>query len=146
MPSIRAPSLARRVVSTYAFLEGGDDSDAAIEMPMQVRATEAWDEAQTCRGGGKPWQSENFSDSGTDFGGSTGAADKSILSHDQDLEDWPNSLPIVPSFWKHRCTPCLDDGILKAVKALFDLPWFRRVWIIQEVIGAPHVKIFAANS
>jgi hypothetical protein len=56
-------------------------------------------------------------------------------------EDWPEDLPRVPASWKHRSIPDLDAAVWSSVGALFRLPWFRRVWIIQEIVGAPHVKI-----
>ncbi|PMD47662.1 hypothetical protein L207DRAFT_415975, partial [Hyaloscypha variabilis F] len=100
------PVIFQRASSTCAFLEGGEGSDAAIEMLMQVRYKDSHAE----------W---------TRF----------------DLEEWPKYLPKIPASWHGRSIPPLDDDIWTSVRALFDLSWFRRVWIIQEVVAAPVVKI-----
>ena len=58
-----------------------------------------------------------------------------------DAEDWPEFLPRVPACWKERCIPHPDDAIWTSVGALFAVSWFRRVWVIQEIVAAPNVKI-----
>jgi hypothetical protein len=45
------------------------------------------------------------------------------------------------SAWERNHLPPLSSPIWSSVKALFELPYFRRAWIIQEVVAAPNVKL-----
>jgi hypothetical protein len=138
------PKIFQSAASTYAFLNGDDGSDSAIEMLMQIRAKAGFDEKSEVE---TPItddvESEIGSDSelGTSSGASTVADDGPSSKHIPYSEDWPEDLPKVPASWNYRSIPHLDATIWSSVGALFRLPWFRRVWIIQEVVGAPHVKI-----
>ena len=58
---------------------------------------------------------------------------------------WPETLPSVPPSWANSNIPDQDDPIWSSVKALFNLPWFRRVWIIQEIVAAPTVRIICGK-
>jgi hypothetical protein len=140
------PEIFQAAASTYAFLEGCKGSDAAIEMLMQVRAKAAVDEKS------KPGtyitdetESELGNDSETDSGEST-ETDAGTSSVDGPIaEDWPEDLPRVPASWNDRCIPHLDDAIWTSVREVFALSWFRRVWIIQEIVAAPNVKIICGK-
>jgi len=130
--------------STYAFLEGGEGSDAAIEMLMQVRYKDACEPKSTHETGTSDRtesESRAESEEGTDSGQRTETEDEADSNDGFGSEDWPEDLPTYPASWNDRCMPPLDDDIWTSVKAVFDLPWFRRVWIIQEVVAAPIVKI-----
>lgn len=111
---------------------------------MQVRAKAACDEKsklETHTTDGTESKLGNDSESETDSGESTEADDGTSSKDGCYSEDWLEDLPRLPTSWKHRCIPHLDDPIWTSVRALFDLSWFRRVWIIQEVVVAPSVKI-----
>jgi hypothetical protein len=135
------PKIFQNAASTYAFLEGGRGSDAAVQMLMQVRFKAACDERLTRERERVEQEAEEnpeFDETGS--GGRlkptpTSSRDQIFSKH------WPEDLPSVPVSWKYRSTPDLKAPIWASVKALFSLPWFRRVWIIQEIVGAPHVKI-----
>lgn len=103
---------------TYAFVDGGVDSDAALQMLMQVRLHAM---------------------------GKTRAASHQFdqVKTDQMIEDelWPKSIPKAPRYWGARGIPHPQDQIWASVEAFFSLPWFRRVWIIQEVVVAHNVEI-----
>ncbi|KAJ4290882.1 hypothetical protein N0V90_010078 [Kalmusia sp. IMI 367209] len=58
-----------------------------------------------------------------------------------DLYEWPAGLPRIPSSWHGNRIPSLRSPIWTSVKALFALPYFRRAWIIQEVVASPNVKV-----
>jgi hypothetical protein len=144
------PKIFQISASTYAFLEGGKGSDAAIEMLMQVRAKAACEEKsklETDATDGTESEVGNDSECETDLGKSTEADDGTSSkdwSNSKDWsssKDWPADLPRVPTSWNDRCIPHLDDAIWTSVEAVFALSWFRRVWIIQEIVAAPSVKI-----
>ncbi|PQE10655.1 heterokaryon incompatibility protein [Rutstroemia sp. NJR-2017a BBW] len=136
------PKIFQNAASTYAFLEGGEGSDAAIEMLMQVRFKAACDEKSKLKMERADEEAEENESAGeTDLGESTKSGKRTSSDRRICLEDWPENLPRVPESWKHRSIPNLDAGIWSSVGTLFRLPWFRRVWIIQEIVGAPHVKI-----
>jgi hypothetical protein len=139
------PKIFQNAASTYAFLEGGKGSDVAIRMLMQVRFKNACDEKSKLeRERADEEAEENFEielAGETDLGESMKSRKRTISNRWICSEDWPEDLPRVPASWKHRSIPDLDIAIWGSVGALFRLPWFRRVWIIQEIVGAPHVKI-----
>ncbi len=60
-------------------------------------------------------------------------------------EDWPHYLRKVPSSWSDRPIPHLNDKIWISVKGFFTLPFFRRVWIIQEVVAAFRVMVICGH-
>ena len=137
------PKIFQTAASTYAFLEGGKGSDAAIEMLMQVRVKAACDKKskfETFTTDGTKSELGNDSDCETSSGESTDT-DELSSKDGPDAEDWPEDLPRVPASWNERCIPHLDDAIWTSVEAVFALSWFRRVWVIQEIVTAPNVKI-----
>ena len=58
-----------------------------------------------------------------------------------DKQGWPEDLPPIPASWSQQCMPSTNDDIWNSVRALFALSWFRRVWVIQEVVAAANVEI-----
>jgi hypothetical protein len=140
----RLPEIFQTATSTYAFLDDENGIDAAIEMLMQVRAKAACDEKskhETLKPGSARSDLENHSECETSSSESIESDDDTSSEDEPYSEDWPSELPRLPSSWKQRSIPHLDDPIWTSVMALFNLPWFRRVWIIQEIVGATHVKI-----
>lgn len=107
------PQIFQACECAYAFLiEGGPSIDQALEMLMQVRAKAVLEESA---------QSKDDDDS----------SDKG----------WPQGLPYIPWSWAGNRIPPLHSPIWKAIKSLFSLPYFRRAWIVQEVVAAPKLKI-----
>jgi hypothetical protein len=139
------PKIFQNAESTYAFLEGGKGSDAAIRMLMQVRFKAAGDEKSKLERERADQEAEDnleieLADE-IDLRESSKSRKRTSSKRRICSEDWPEDLPRVPASWKYRSIPDLDATIWSSVGALFHLPWFRRVWIIQEIVGAPHVKI-----
>jgi hypothetical protein len=56
-------------------------------------------------------------------------------------EYWPEGVSEVPLSWKDGSIPPADDKAWSAVTALFDREWFRRMWVIQEVVVATAIKV-----
>jgi hypothetical protein len=104
------PQIFQASASMYAFLGGGEEAEAALEMLMQVRSKAVLEEQERAK-------------------------------EDVDPYDWPSGLPPVPRSWEGGRIPPLRHHIWDSVKALFALPYFRRVWIIQEVVAAQGVKV-----
>lgn len=141
------PRIFQTATSTYAFLEGGKGSDAAIEILMQIRAKAVCDDKSRLRtyttDGAKP-VSGNDSECETSSGESTEA--DGMSSRDRPYpEDWPKDLPRVSASWNDRSIPHPDDAIWASIGAVFALSWFRRVWIIQEIVAAPNGKILCGK-
>ena len=131
------PKIFQNAAFTYAFLEGNKRSDAAIEMLMQVRVKAACDEKTefgTNPEFGKDSESESSLEESTN-------ADGMSSEDGPNAKDWPEDLPRVPTAWSERCIPYPGDAIWASVEAVFALSWFRRVWIIQEMVAATNVKI-----
>jgi hypothetical protein len=116
------PVIFQNASITYAFLEGGDGSDNALEMLMQVRFKAAIEKRSRLY---QPLDSRE--------------------GMETEEEDWPDDLAKVPASWHDNSIPHLDDDIWTHVKALFSLPFFRRVWIVQEVVAALDVKIICGK-
>ena len=107
------PQIFQACECAYAFLsEGGPSIDQALEMLMQVRAKAVLEESA-----------------------------QSKEEDSQDDDGWPQGLPYIPWSWAGNRIPPLHSPIWKAIKALFSLPYFRRAWIVQEVVAAPKLKI-----
>ena len=137
------PKIFQTATSTYAFLEGGKGSDAAIEMLMQIRVKAAYDEKsefKTYTADGTESELGNDSECESSSGESM-KVDGMSSKDEPNAEDWPNDLPRVPASWNERCIPYPDDAIWASVGAVFALSWFRRVWVIQEMVAAANVKI-----
>jgi hypothetical protein len=111
------PQIFQASKLTYAFIDGDREVDAVMEMLMQVRSKAALDERSMPGINGKT---------------SNGTIDS---------DDWPAGLPKIPASWNGGSIPPLHDPIWASVKAMFALPWFGRVWIIQEIVAAPSVMI-----
>ncbi|OCK83978.1 hypothetical protein K432DRAFT_463823 [Lepidopterella palustris CBS 459.81] len=60
-------------------------------------------------------------------------------------ERWPEELPEIPLSWTGQPIPPASDAIWEAIGAFFDRPWFRRTWIIQEVVAATSVRIICGK-
>ena len=58
---------------------------------------------------------------------------------------WPESLPAVPLSWAGRNLPSLTDTIWKDINLLLKRQWFRRSWIVQELVLAENVMIICGR-
>ncbi|KAF2812279.1 uncharacterized protein BDZ99DRAFT_518138 [Mytilinidion resinicola] len=138
------PNIFQSAAATYAFIEGGKGSDKAIEMQMQVRAKAELDERsknEACPADGVESEIGNDSGSETDPEEGMETNNKMISNVWPSTDGWPADLPRVPASWKGEPTPPLDNPIWTSIAAVFTLSWFRRVWIIQEIVAAQNVKI-----
>ncbi|KAH8698045.1 hypothetical protein GQ44DRAFT_733432 [Phaeosphaeriaceae sp. PMI808] len=125
--------------STCAFLDGGKEGDAAMEMLLQVSSKASLDEKSNHETNDQYLTKAKH---GIDaVGESTPHGNEKSFNVNTNSDEWPKSLPKIPTSWKGGSIPPLDDPIWGSVKALFGLPWFGRVWIIQEIVAAPNVKI-----
>jgi hypothetical protein len=113
------PMIFQRAEFAYAFLGDFEGGDAAMEMLMQIRAKAAYEELLTVCSDTSGRKSELASNS----------------------KDWPEELARVPASWKDRCMPLPDDNVWGSVQEMFSCPWFRRVWIVQEVVTASRVRV-----
>ena len=59
--------------------------------------------------------------------------------------DWPEDLPPIDPSWREHRTPPLDAAVWADVRALFNRAWFRRVWIVQEMVVTPTVKVICGK-
>lgn len=59
----------------------------------------------------------------------------------EDSVDWPRNLPTCPKGWNKRGLPPSLDPIWSKTADFFRNDWFRRVWIIQEVVIARNMKL-----
>ncbi|KAF2178732.1 hypothetical protein K469DRAFT_642268 [Zopfia rhizophila CBS 207.26] len=57
------------------------------------------------------------------------------------LTDWPKCLPPVPTSWSTESVPFPEDPVWDDIKAFFQNSWFRRAWVVQEVVLAASVRI-----
>ncbi|KAK6365111.1 hypothetical protein LTS17_011589 [Exophiala oligosperma] len=69
---------------------------------------------------------------------------KDVVKRNPDA-GWPEGIPVVDDSWETRRTPPLDAAIWVDVRALFSRPWFRRAWIVQEMVIAPMVKVICGK-
>lgn len=58
-----------------------------------------------------------------------------------DSDAWPADLPVAPPEWGDTGLPPEGDEAWFAIDQLFDRPWFKRAWIIQEVVLAQSISI-----
>jgi Heterokaryon incompatibility protein (HET) len=57
------------------------------------------------------------------------------------VKDWPKFLPPVPASWKDKPVPSQEDPVWDEIRDFFQNSWFRRAWIVQEVVLAASVRI-----
>lgn len=63
----------------------------------------------------------------------------------EDSADWPRNLPTCPKSWNKRGMPPPTDPIWSKTSEFFRNDWFRRVWIIQEVVIARNMKLICGK-
>ncbi|CAO2650180.1 Nn.00g014720.m01.CDS01 [Neocucurbitaria sp. VM-36] len=61
------------------------------------------------------------------------------------LSDWPKCLPPVPSSWGTQPIPAATDPVWDDIKNFFQNSWFRRAWVVQEVVLAASVRIVCSK-
>lgn len=59
--------------------------------------------------------------------------------HGSNTESWPKELSPIPPSWNGNPVPPAEDPIWIKIEELFNRPWFRRIWIVQEAVAAPTV-------
>ena len=58
---------------------------------------------------------------------------------------WPDGLPAVPLSWTGRKIPSVTDNAWEDINLLLRRDWFRRSWIVQELILASNVMILCGR-
>lgn len=58
---------------------------------------------------------------------------------------WPEELPDIPLSWIGEAIPLASDPIWNDIVALFERSWFRRAWILQEVVAATSIRIICGR-
>jgi hypothetical protein len=58
---------------------------------------------------------------------------------------WPKGLPRVPLTWQYPGLPPVKSDVWKHIAVLFQREWFRRAWIVQEVVLASEVRIVCGS-
>lgn len=150
------PEIFQVASSTCAFLDGDEKTEAAVEALMQMRYKDAANAKLRPKPGIHPQSdginldnagAENEADleHGTDDERSTTTGDDTEADNESETEDWPDDLAPIPESWNDSSVPPLGDDIWTSIRSLFDLPWFRRVWIVQEVVAAPVVNIICGK-
>jgi hypothetical protein len=144
------PRIFQRASSTYAYLNSTKNSNMAIEMLMQVRARAMIDEraqqAVTEALNREVPDEYTIAEETTTSGKDATSDDDGTCSQVSSITDaigneWPLHLRQIPDAWRESSIPHPDDHIWKDVEDFFNSAWFRRAWIIQEIVATPQVKI-----
>jgi len=122
------PTIFQNAELTLAFWAGSDMSgpnDAAVEMLRRVQAKMRLQDLEAKR------------DLGSDSG----------VSEDEDstLEE-VELLAGIPLSWKGENIPLPNDPVWRCIESLFSLPWFRRAWILQEVVVSADLWVVCGDS
>jgi len=89
----------------------------------------------------------------TDKGNHGGAAMQTLLqivakarreANPQDSK-WPAEVPSIPSSWKALVKPLPSDPVWASIQSFFSSTFFRRAWIIQEMVISPTVKVLCGQ-
>jgi len=138
------PQIFQNSTFTYAFLDGAKKFEGAIEMLMQIRVKAALEEQRKALV--KDYEeSQSDLEDGHELTEKPDAKENSGDDHVMIGMQWPKDLRTVPVSWKDRCIPLESDSIWSSVEALFGLPWFRRVWIVQEIVASPNVQVICGK-
>jgi hypothetical protein len=65
--------------------------------------------------------------------------------HSPERKSWPRDVPPLPSSWSERSIPHNSDPIWDQLVAFLNRPWFRRAWIVQEVIVSQSVELVCGD-
>ncbi|OCK90529.1 uncharacterized protein K441DRAFT_578728 [Cenococcum geophilum 1.58] len=58
---------------------------------------------------------------------------------------WPKCISPIPASWSDQSIPPHDDRMWGDIIEFFQRPWFRRIWVIQEVVLAAGVRIICGK-
>jgi len=58
---------------------------------------------------------------------------------------WPTGLPPIPPEWQQPGLPPMESKVWTHIVVLFQREWFRRAWIIQEIVLASEVKFVCGS-
>ncbi|KAK4443440.1 hypothetical protein QBC34DRAFT_311031 [Podospora aff. communis PSN243] len=58
---------------------------------------------------------------------------------------WPSNVPRIPSSWTTLPKPPQSDPAWTSIRAFFSSTFFRRVWIVQEIVISPNVDIICGK-
>jgi hypothetical protein len=60
-------------------------------------------------------------------------------------QTWPDGLKAIHQSWAGRLIPASEDSSWDAISHLFQREWFRRVWIIQELVSATSATLICGS-
>ncbi|KAF2474923.1 uncharacterized protein BDR25DRAFT_255455 [Lindgomyces ingoldianus] len=138
------PKIFQMALCTYVFLEDSRDANAAIDMLMQILNEDNYG-TRCLQATHEPESREPDRESGSD-GTSVEMWDAEEKDSDGTTSTTPShqspeNLPSVVATWDKRSASLLEYPIWTSIQGFFELPWFRRVWVIQEIAVSRAVKI-----
>jgi hypothetical protein len=68
-----------------------------------------------------------------------------IKTKEEGPKEWPKHLPPVPTSWADESIPPPNDESWRCIGEFFGLSWFRRIWIVQEVIAGAKLAVVCGN-
>ncbi|KAF2269756.1 hypothetical protein CC78DRAFT_452837 [Lojkania enalia] len=85
------------------------------------------------------------------LGGGNDSSDRAITTLLQmkaatmNLETWPDTLPPIPLSWGGKNLPSSLDPVWKDIEKLLSRDWFKRSWIVQELILGSNVSVLCGE-
>jgi hypothetical protein len=68
-----------------------------------------------------------------------------IKTKEEDPKEWPKHVPPVPTSWADESIPPPNDDSWRCIGEFFGLSWFRRIWIVQEVIAGAKLTVICGS-
>ncbi|XTI91300.1 hypothetical protein V2W45_716603 [Cenococcum geophilum] len=132
------PLIFRQVMSTLVFLGGDAVYDRAMQALMQISAKANQPSSKK--------EDKRSLQSRDQVAVNGSAVSEGKVNHQEDDGDaWPDCLPPIPSSWEDRPVPTPDNPLWHDIINLFQNPWFRRVWVIQEVVLASSIRMICGK-
>jgi hypothetical protein len=134
------PRIYQRAISTLACLGEGSEHDLAIQALMQIRAKDSENLPEQINGSQRKNSlaiNKRFSTTAKGHYSNTTATERP--------RQWPKGLPPIPTSWGKRPIPPPDDRIWETISEFCRHPWFRRAWVIQEVVFSSSIRIICGK-
>lgn len=132
------PHIFRHAMSTLAFLTDDGSHDDAIEALMQIKAKA--NQSEVCSGLGSPSSGVRTYDEREIY-----KDNLQNISGENEEYIWPSCLPRVPCSWADEPMPTAEDPVWTDINNFFQHPWFRRIWIVQEVVLSSAVRVLSGK-
>jgi hypothetical protein len=137
------PHIFRMANSTLACLNETPDAMVAIEMLMQIRAKKIIEHESLNEALSRSKVGQHDPDSTAEQPlvshmtvnmSSDGRNATEVQAQAAARVQWPDGLPAIPSSWSKDSIPPTNDAGWSSIKSFFETMWFRRAWILQEVV------------